>query len=86
MCSSTATSHQSTEKRFHVQINFARRVVGGNNVRQIVCRGLENKVADMEVMEEFDPRPHQPVVLKVRLVKVPKLFRTCPVPQALYWE
>ena len=38
----------------------------------IVCRGLENKVDDMEVVEEFDLRPHKPLAFKVVLVKCHK--------------
>ena len=34
-----------------------------------IFRGLENKVADAEVVEEFDPRPNKPVVFKVMLEK-----------------
>ena len=34
-----------------------------------VRRGLENKVTDMEVVEESDSRPHKPVVFRVMLGK-----------------
>ena len=34
-----------------------------------VCRGLENNVADMEVVKEFDSIQHKPVVFEVILGK-----------------
>ena len=45
-----------------------------------VCRGLENKVVNIEVVEECDTRQHKPVVLKVMLGKVQKQIRAWKVP------
>ena len=68
------------EEKFTAQINLARWSAGGNNVRlRQIGRGLENKVADMAEVEEFDPRPHKP------WAAAQKKKRTGEVPQALPW-
>ena len=46
----------------------------------IICRGLETKVVDMEVVEEFDSMLYKPTVFKVMLRKLRKKIRTSKVP------
>ena len=47
-----------------------------------VWRGWENKVVDMDVVEEFDSRQDKPFFFKVMLGKVQKHIWTCTVPEA----
>ena len=48
----------------------------------ILCRGLQNEVVDVDVVEEFDSRPDTPPVFNVMMGEVQKI-RTCKMPKPL---